>query len=106
MRTDHMHIDDVSDAHEHDNQHLLEQPLKANGRGQLLVHDSTHDTSHVVKHHQYNQRSHKAIHTSNEIAEPATKGSYGNLDLRPDQINGKVTHFHILLKGLLAKPPL
>ena len=94
---DHIQVDNVRHAHQHDDQHLLEDALEADGRRQLLVHDGTHDARDVVQRHQDDQRSHKAINTSNEIAEPAAKSGYGNLNLRPDQVNSKVPHSQILL---------
>lgn len=42
LLTQHIHVHQVADAHQHEDEHLPTDALEAHGAGQLLVHDGAH----------------------------------------------------------------
>ena len=92
-------------AHQHQNEHLLADALEAHRRGQLLIDDGAHDTADIVQGHQDDQRDHQAVHAAKKVAQPPAQRGDGNLDLRPDQVNGKVSHSRFLLVVDMENPP-
>ena len=86
-RADHMQIDDVRDTDQHDDEHLPTDALEAHLAGELLISNCAHQTGDVVDHHENDERSHQAVHTSYEIAEIAADGSSSRLNLGPDQMS-------------------
>ena len=89
-----MHVDDVGDADQHQDQHLFEDSAESNRAGQFLVHHRAHDAGGVVDGHEDHQRNQEAVHASKHVAQPAAQAGDGDLQLRPDQVNRKISHIH------------
>ena len=93
---DHMDVHDVGHAHQHEDEHLLEDAPKAHGAGQLLVHNGAHDARDVVEHHEYQKRDHQAVHAAHKVPKPAANARNRKLELRPNQINREIPHIVVL----------
>jgi hypothetical protein len=88
--TENIDIYNVSDAHQGEDQHFTADALKANGTGELLVGDGSHDACDVVDYRKGNQRIQKAINPTQEPTEEATESGEGNLNARPDLFHSVV----------------
>ena len=77
---DDLRVNDVADADDGKDQHLLEDAFEAHGRGQLLVDNGAHDAGDVVDHHKRKQCVKQAVTTSQEPSEPTADGSEGDLN--------------------------
>ena len=80
----HIHVHQVADAHQHKDEYLPADALKAHGAGQLLVRDGAHHTGDVVHQHEGDQRVEKTVHASQVPAQEAAQGGKGKLDADPD----------------------
>ena len=92
-------------ADQHQDKDLLADALEAHSRRQLPVDNGAHDAADVVQGHQHDQRDHQPVHAAQEISQPSAQRGDGDLDLRPDQINGKIPHSRILLVVDMENPP-
>ena len=77
---DDLRVNDVADADNGEDQHLLEDAFEAHGRGQPLVDNGAHDAGDVVDHHKRKQCVKQAVTTSQEPSEPTADGSKGDLN--------------------------
>ena len=92
--SDDLHVEDVGDAHQQEDEHLAADALKADSAGELVVCDGAHDAGDVVHNGEDHERNEQAIAAAEEVAQPATDG-------RKHKLNGVPEFFHddFLLKS-------
>ena len=99
--SNHIHIQDVGDAHQQENQHLPTDALETNGAGELLVRRRAHDPRDVVNDCEGHQREEQAVTAAQEPAQPAADGGEGELDAAPELFHFK----HVLSENVYHKRP-
>ncbi len=89
-RADDLHIEDIGDPHEQEDQHLAADALEAYLAGETLVRHSAHDARDVVHDHKRHERDEQAVTAAEEVAEPSA-------DCREDELNSVPEFFHTLV---------
>ena len=89
-----LHIEDVGDPHEQENQHLATDTLEADLAGQLLVRHSAHDARDIVDCHERHKSNEQTVTAAEKVAEPPA-------DCRKDELNGVPEFFHTLVPSFL-----
>ena len=64
-----------------------------------------HHAADVVQCHHHDERNHQSIHAAQKVAQPPSQRGDGDLNLRPDQVNGKISHTRFLLVVDMENPP-
>ena len=82
--TEHIDIQNVSDAHKGEDQHLAADSFEAHFAGKVLVRDGTQNAGDVVDDHKGNQGIQKSIHSAEKPAEKAAQGSERDLNAIPN----------------------
>ena len=62
-------------------------------------------TNILVQGHHHDERYHQSIHATQKVTQPAAQRSDGDLNLRPDQVNGKIPPSRFLLVVDMENPP-
>ena len=78
--SDDLHIEDVGNPHQQEDQHLLEDALESNFTGQFLVNDRTHHTGDVVNDDKGKQCINQSVTAAQEVAEPPSDGCKDKLN--------------------------
>ena len=91
---DDLHIENVGDPHEQENQHLAADALKAHLAGEFLVRNGAHDSRDVIHGDKDHERDEQTVTSAEEVAEPAA-------DRREDELNGVPEFFHTLVPSFL-----
>lgn len=83
-----LHIQDVCDAHQNEDQHLSADTLKANLARQALVCNGAHHACEVVHHYKSKQGIEQAVTAAKEIPKPPS-------DARKNKLNRVPEFFHV-----------
>ena len=79
-RADDLHIEDVGDPHEQEDQYLLGDAFKADLTGQLFVRYSAHDARDVVHGHKHNECDKQTVTATEEVSEPTSDSCENELN--------------------------
>ena len=71
--TDDLHIKDVCNSHQQEDEHLATDALKADLAGEVLVRDGAHHPSDIVDHHKCKQCVKQTITAAKEVAKPTSR---------------------------------
>ena len=81
---DDLHIKDVCNPDQQENQHLPADTLEAHSAGKILVRNGAQNAGNVVDDHKGNQSIQESIHTAEKPAEKAAQGSERDLNAIPN----------------------
>ena len=65
-----VHVQDLSDAHQKEGQHLPAEASETDRGAELVVLNGAHDAGEVVRDHENQQRIEQAVASAEEVAEP------------------------------------
>ncbi len=69
-----MHVNDVANAHQHEDYDFTKDPLKTDFTGQGLIHHSAHRAGDKVDHNEDYKCVEQAVTAAKEIPQPAAEG--------------------------------
>ena len=78
-----MHVDDVGDADEDEDQHFAADAFEPDRAGELPVLHGAHDAGDVVEEGEYHECDEQAVAASEEVSEPASDPGEYDLDRVP-----------------------
>ncbi|GFI28642.1 hypothetical protein IMSAGC013_00019 [Lachnospiraceae bacterium] len=81
---DNLHIKDVGNPHQQEDQHLLCDAPKAHLAGQLLIRRGAHHARDIVHYDKSNQRIQQAVTAAEEITKPSPDARKNELDRVPE----------------------
>ena len=88
--SEHLNINDVSDAHQQEYQHLAADSLKADLAGQPLVGNGAHDAGKVVTGHKDHQRYQEPVAATKELPKPSSDSGKYKLNRVPEFFHEKI----------------
>src|SRR5699024_9941641 len=80
----HIHVHQIADTHQYEDEYFPADALETNGAGQLLVRDGAHHAGDVVHQYKGNQCVKKTIHAAQVPPQETAKNREHQLDASPN----------------------
>src|SRR5699024_9795777 len=92
-RSNDLHINDVGDANQKEDQHLPANSLKSHMAGQLLVRHGTHNACKIIHHRKQHQGDEQAVTSPKEVPKPSAHSRKDQLDHVPEFFHNEIPRF-------------